>query len=540
MRARFLWATVVLIAILVALLVAAALSLNRIIDRERDRLLQQARTALGRNVAAERISVHLWGGFGVRVDHLRVSDDPRFSTADFVEAASVVVRARLLPLLWGRLELGRIDLTQPQIQLIRDSAGNWNCASLGHVTSSTGALPGDPPPGSRVSPEQLPFAISRANVADGSIIIIDRSRQPEDITRLTQVDVTVSDIGEDTPVSFRVAAALQGDRRNVNVRGIAGPWRQTSGIPLRLDGGVGPIGPYALSVADVHLEAMLTPTSLILSQFNGRAFDGSFQLTGQYPLVHGGEALVQGSFSQIALAQALQPLMNDAPRRVAGTGRLTVNLRAAGTSAEAMGASLTGRLAADTQDGMLKDFNLVNEVLGRLSDFPNVGELVSRKVKPKYAKLFSQPDTRFQTLSATFQIAEQRMHTDDLTIEATDYGVRAAGWIGFNREMDLTGTLAMSKAFTRDVVADVKQARYLVDEHEQLAIPFRLRGTIGTARPEPDIAYLVARLSQAIAPGVVKNLVEKFLGTASRRLAPPTPAQAENPLGQRLRHLLGR
>jgi uncharacterized protein involved in outer membrane biogenesis len=537
---RFLWAAVVLFAILAALLVAAGLSLSRIIDHERDRLLQQARAALGRDVAAERISVHLWGGLGVRVDHLRVADDPRFSTADFVQAASVIVRARLLPLLWGRLELGRIDLTQPQIQLIRDSAGKWNYASLGHITPSSETSPDDPPRGSHVSPEQLPFAISRANITDGGITIIDRSCQPEETMRLTQVDVTVSDIGEDTPVSFSVAAALQEDQRNVHVRGIAGPWRQASGIPLRLDGSVGPFGPYALRVGDLHLEATLTPTNLILSQFSGRAFDGSFQLTGQYPLLHGGEVLVQGSFSQIALAQALQPFMNDAPQRVAGSGRLTLNLRAAGTSAEAIGASLTGRVAADTQDAVLKDFNLVNEVLGQLTDLPNVGELVSRKVKPKYARLFSQPDTRFRTLHATFQIAEQRMHTDDLAIEATDYGVRGAGWIGFNREMDLAGTLAMSKAFTRDVVADVKQARYLVDEHEQLAVPFRLRGRIGTARPQPDTAYLAAHLSQAIAPGVIKNLVEKFLGNEPRRPAPPTPGQAENPMEQRLRDLLGR
>jgi uncharacterized protein involved in outer membrane biogenesis len=537
---RFLWAAVVLIAILAALLVAAALSLNRIIDHEHDRLLQQARTALGRDVAAERISVYLWGGLGIRVDHLRVADDPRFSTADFVRAARVIVRARLLPLLWGRLELGRIDLTQPHIQLIRDSAGNWNYASIGHVTPSKETSPGDPPPGNRVSPGQLPFAISRANIADGSITIIDRSRQPEETTRLAQVDLSVSDIGENTPVSFNVAAAFQGDQRNVYVRGIAGPWGQTSGIPLRLDGSVGPIGPYALRVGDLHLEATLTPTSLMLSQLNGRAFDGSFQLTAQYPLLRGGEALVQGSFSQIALAQALQPVMNDAPQRVAGTARLTLDLRATGTSAEAISASLAGRLAVDTQDAVLKDFNLVNEVLGRLTDLPNVGELVSREVKPKYARLFSQPDTRFQTLHATFQIAEQRMHTDDLTIEATDYGVRAAGWIGFNREMDLTGTLTMSQRFTRDVVADVKQARYLVDEHRQLAIPFRLRGRIGAARPQPDTAYLVARLSQAIAPGVVKDLVEKFLGTAPRRPAPATPGQAESPIEKRLRDLLGR
>jgi uncharacterized protein involved in outer membrane biogenesis len=540
---RFIWAGIVVVAVLAALLAAAALSLNRIIDHERDRLLQQAHAALGRDIAADRISVHLWSGIGLRVDNLRVADDPRFATADFVRAASVIVRAKLLPLLRGRLEVGRIDLTQPQIQLIRNSAGEWNYASIGHAGSSTERQPGTSAQGTAappaVPPEQLPFVITRANIADGTVTFIDRRRQPEETMRLAQVDISVGDI-EDTRVSFSLDAALQGDRRNVHVHGIVGPWRQTSGIPLRLDGSLGPIGPYDLHVGDLHLEATLTPATLDVAQLSGRAFDGSFQLAGQYPLRNGGEAVLKGALSKIALARVLQLTMSDAPQRIAGTGRLAVNLHAAGTAAEAMRASLTGQVTADAQDAVLKDFNLVNEVLGQLTDLPKVGELVSRKVKPKYARLFSEPDTRFRALHATFQIAEERMRTEDLTIEAADYGVRAAGWLGFDREMDLAGTLAMSRAFTRDVVADVKEARYLVDEHEQLAIPFRLRGKIGNARPQPDTAYLVARLSQAIAPGVVKDLVEKLLGTAPRRPAAPTPSKADNPIEQRLRDLLGR
>jgi uncharacterized protein involved in outer membrane biogenesis len=541
---RLIWAAALLVVIAAVLLGAAALSLNRIIAREHDHLLQQAHAALGRDIAAGRISMHLWSGIGIRVDDLRVADDPRFGTADFARAASVIVRAKVLPLLRGRLEVGRIDLTQPHIQLIRNSAGEWNYATLGHAASTTEAQPGTSAPRtavpSAVPPEQLPFVISRANIADGAVTVIDRSREPEETTRLAQVDVSVADIGENTPISFSADAAIQGDQRNVHVRGIVGPWRQASRIPLRLDGSLGPIGPYALRVGDLHLEAVLTPVTLDVSQLSGRAFDGSFQLAGQYPLRHDGEVSLKGALSHIALAEVLQLAMHDAPERFAGTGRLTVNVHAAGGAAEAMRASLAGQVAADAQDAVLKDFNLVNEILGQLTDLPKVGELVSRKVKPKYARLFSEPHTRFRALHASFQIAQQRMRTEDLTIEAADYDVRAAGWIGFNREMDLTGTLAMSKAFTRDVVADVKEAQYLVDDHEQLAIPFGLRGQIGKARPRPDTAYLVARLSQAIAPGAVKDLVEKFLGTKRQQPAAPKPGRAENPIEQQLRNLLGR
>jgi hypothetical protein len=541
---RLVWAAALLVAIVAALLGAAAFSLNRIIAHEHDRLLQQARAALGRDVTAGRISVRLWGGIGIRVDDVLVQDDPRFGTADFARAASVIVRARLLPLLRGRLEVSRIDLMQPQIQLIRDSAGEWNYAGIGRAASSTEGRPRPSAPRTvappAVAPEQLPLVISRANITDGTITIIDRSRQPEETTRLAQVDLSVGDISQDSPITFNMDAALQGNRRNIHVRGIAGPWRQASAMPLRIDGSLGPIDPHGLRVEDMHLEAALTPTALDMSQLSGEAFGGSFQLAGRYPLRHNGEASLNGALSNIALAQVLQLTMSDAPERLAGTGRLTLNVHATGTSAEAMRASLTGQVGADGQDVVLKDFNLVDDVLGRISGLPKLGDLVSRRVKPKYARLFSESDTHFRTLHATFQIAEQRLRTDDLTVEATDFGVRAAGWIGFDREMDLTGTLEMSKAFSRDVVADVREARYLLDDHEQLAIPFRLRGRIGKARPQPDTAYLVARLSQAIAPGAFRDLVEKLLGPKPPQPAAPQPGKAENPIEQRLRDLLGR
>jgi uncharacterized protein involved in outer membrane biogenesis len=536
---RLIWAVALLAAIVAVLVGAAAFSLNRIIAHEHDRLLQQARAALGRDVTAGRISVSLWGGIGIRVDDAQVADDPRFETADFARAASVIVRARLLPLLWGRLQVSRIDLTQPQIRLIRNEAGAWNYASIGHAASKTKTQPGTSNPSTTGAPEQLPLVIARANMTDGTVTIIDHRRQPEETTRLTQVDLRVSDIGQDTPISFKLDAALQGDRRNIHLRGVVGPLDQVSGMPLQANGSLGPIGPQALRVSDLHLEATLTPISLDVSQLSGRAFEGSFQLTGQYPLRHDGEASLKGVLSNIALAQALQLTMSDAPQRISGSGQLSVNVRATGATAAAMRASLTGQIAAVARDAVLKDFNLVDETLGKLTDLPKIGELISRNVKPRYAQLFSDPDTRFRTLHATFQIADQRLRTDDLAIEATDYGVRAAGWIGFDRELDLSGTLAMSKAFSRDVVADVKEARYLLDEQQQLAIPFRLRGRIGKARPRPDTAYLAARLSQAIAPGAVKDLVEKLLGSKPRQPTTPRPGKTENPIEQRLRELFG-
>src|SRR5512139_3073104 len=113
MRKLF-WAAGALVLIAVGLLLTAALSLNRIIANQQDRLLQQARAALSRDLAVDHITLSLWSGLGVRADNLRVGEDPHFaSSTDFLRAAAVTVRPKLLPLLRGRLEIRRIDVRQP-------------------------------------------------------------------------------------------------------------------------------------------------------------------------------------------------------------------------------------------------------------------------------------------------------------------------------------------------------------------------------------------------------------------------------------------
>lgn len=382
--------------------------------------------------------------------------------------------------------------------------------------------------------------IGRANIEDGTLSVTDRSQKPARTTMVTQINLTIGDVSETTPISFDLRAALQAASQNLQVRGTIGPLANPAAIPLRLDGACGPLGPQALYAEGLHLEALLTPASVQVSQFDARAFNGSFQLAGQVPLRTDGEMTLKGEMTKIALAQVLRVSNEDASRRIEGNGNLRLNLHATGASADAIRSTVTGQVAVDIKDAALKDFNVVREVLGRLHNLPVIGDLVSGSVKPKYARLAAEPDTHFQILRATFQVADQRLHSDNLTMEATDFGVRATGWIGFNQEADLAGVLTMSKAFSRDVVADVKEAKYLLDEQDQLALPFRLRGKIGVAKPEPDTNYLIARLTQGVASGGVKDLVGKLLGTTQRPAATPKSDELGTAIGQGLRRLFGR
>ena len=540
-------AAVIVLVLVAALFAVAALSLNRIIARNHDLILQRAQAALGRPVTVGTMTMSLWGGLGIQLNELRIADDPRFSDTDFVRAAALAARARLLPLLHGSVEVGRIDLKRPEIHLVRDASGQWNYATLKPLQSPRPAATSMLVPGIvrvaavETTPDAapLPLLVSHVTIDDGTLIVDDRSQGSARTTRVTHIDLVLRDVSQTTPIRFNLDAALQADVRNIHTTGTVGPLADRNAIPFQLDGTLGPFGPQAVRIDELHLKTTITPDSLRASQINGRAFDGSFNLTGQYPLRPSGEFALDGQLKDIALAKVLEITMQDAAKRIEGAGQLAVNLR--GSGSEAIQRSLAGTVVADVHRGVIKDFNLVDQVLGHITGLPGIDRLISSNVKPKYAKLFAAPDTQFDTLHGSFRIADQRIQTDDLAVIAADYGVRASGSIGFDRQADLAGRLLMSKAFSTDVAADVKEAKYLLDDNGQLAVPFRLRGKIGEAKPQPDSDYLIDALTRAVTHGGASDLLEKLFG--GKQHSPKATPGGEQPgktLEQGLRDLLGR
>jgi hypothetical protein len=63
---------------------AALLNLNSLIARNRDFLIGRAEQALGRKLTVGDVEATLLGGVGVRLTNFSMSDDPGYSTAEFV------------------------------------------------------------------------------------------------------------------------------------------------------------------------------------------------------------------------------------------------------------------------------------------------------------------------------------------------------------------------------------------------------------------------------------------------------------------------
>ncbi len=59
-----------------------------------------------------------------------VHEDPAFGAEPMLRAGEVTATLRVSSLLRGRLEIARLTLTEPSLNLVQDSAGHWNLENL--------------------------------------------------------------------------------------------------------------------------------------------------------------------------------------------------------------------------------------------------------------------------------------------------------------------------------------------------------------------------------------------------------------------------
>jgi len=130
----------VLIAVILAV---AALVLPPFINvgRYKGRVIESMSNALGRPVTVDAIELRLLPQPGFYLENVAVGDDPVYSSEPILHAEEVTAYLRLSSLWRGRLEIARLNLKYPSLNLVERDDASWNLESLLWKASRTQAAP---------------------------------------------------------------------------------------------------------------------------------------------------------------------------------------------------------------------------------------------------------------------------------------------------------------------------------------------------------------------------------------------------------------
>ncbi|HWH76747.1 MAG TPA: AsmA family protein, partial [Candidatus Binatus sp.] len=280
---------------LAAVAAATLINLNWLITRNRDFLIGQAEQALGRKISVDSIEATLFSGVGMRLTNFAMSDDPGFSSGDFIRAKDLQVRLKFWPLLKKEFQVKTMVLHDPVIQIVRAAGGTFNFSTIAKSDKEKKTRGEKEPaePKAKDAKQETALQISLVNISNGDIHYLDK-KDGSDL-RARQIDLAIEDFDFDRPFSVKLAAAVFADKQNATLTGKVGPLGSTGGfnqVPLDGELTLDPLDMTQLKKAMPNLKTFLPKELDLAGVFNVKAlkFNGTLNdlaLTGEIDGTHG-------------------------------------------------------------------------------------------------------------------------------------------------------------------------------------------------------------------------------------------------------------
>jgi AsmA protein len=203
---------IIAVVVVVALLLIAPFLIP--VNKFKPTIEEQASAALGRKVQVGDLGLSLIRG-SLTAQDLSIGDDPKFSASPFLTAKSLSVGVEIMPLIFSKtLNVTGITIDEPQVTLLRNSAGQWNYSSIG--SSKPGSSKSS---GSSGTPTE-DVSIGKLELENGKIVVGNTNSQKRGT--YDHVNVTASNVSMNSKFPITVSAALPGGG-DFKLDGNAGP-----------------------------------------------------------------------------------------------------------------------------------------------------------------------------------------------------------------------------------------------------------------------------------------------------------------------------
>jgi AsmA-like C-terminal region len=246
------------------------------------------------------------------------------------------------------------------------------------------------------------------------------------------------------------------------------------GIPLAVSGRLRGFGPAVLE-----------------AQVLGGAFGGALTGDARASTTTG---TLEGHvrFENVSLAALAARVAPGLAERVEGeaSGSLAVTTRLPGDVAR--DEALAGHGVVTITRARIHDLNLPGRLLASLDAVPFLPSLVRNAAEARYPEVFAARDTVIDAATIPFVIADGRLSSEHFTSTGGTYEITGHGWLDLARRIRVHGDLRLSRPVSVALREEVPALRRLQCEDGRLTVPFRLRGRLGEAEPQPDFGRLRA------------------------------------------------
>jgi len=510
----------IVLAVIIVVILLLPLFIN--VDSFRPDVEKKLSDALGRQVHIGKISASIFSG-GAEADNISISDDPAFSKDPFLQASSLQIGLKLIPLIFSRqFEVTGITIKNPDIHLLSNSAGKWNYSSLGNSGQTAKSQPSSSSSNSEFSVEKLEIQNGKIRVAETNGRTVGKEHAYD------KVNLTATNISTHSAVPFTLTAVTPGGG-SLDLQGQAGPLDQQDAAKTPLNAKV------TLQHADLAATGLFDPALAGVVDFDGTVKSDGHHLVSNGQAKANGLRLVKGgspSKRQISVDYKSDFGMDNDQGTVNAnvhTGNSTANangtLNAHGQTTIAHVKVSGNNMAVNDVEGLLPAFGvslpsgaslqggtinmnfnaegpldaLVIDGPVNISGVHLTGFNLTQKLGAiaAFTGIKASNDTLIQTFSSALHVAPSGIKADNILLDMPSIGqITGNGIINENQTLDFKMLLKLVNGGGM-----LGQLTNITSNVQSKGIPFTIEGTSSNPTFRPTAAGVVGLFGNAV-PGL--------------------------------------
>jgi hypothetical protein len=224
--------------------------------------------------------------------------------------------------------------------------------------------------------------------------------------------------------------------------------------------------------------------------------------------------------------KALTAALGDADAaHVDGVADAELSIAGSGKDWKSIEPSLVGGGDIAVRDGALEGTNVVHALLTSLAGLPGLSTLVPDKLREEFPALIGGDDTRFDRFAARVSIADGRISSDAMTVEAPQFSAKGRGVVGFDGSISVNGFVDLAQPLSKELFGHVSILQRIANQADHIVVPIRIDGTLPHVHARPDLGHV----AHALQKGAVAEFIDGILDRERKHIehgAAPAPAQA--------------
>lgn len=569
----------ILILVLVSAVAVFALTFN--VDRYRPLIQKKFQEALKLPVQIKKISLGWNGGIALDVDGLTVFKSER-SPESLVHLKKASVLVNLEPLFRREIQVSSIVLESPEVDFVQTLEKEVPPAPGPEASAPSGASGGTPA-------AAMSFLVDEIKINNGSIRYSDpQAKSPVDIS-IRNLDASIRNISLAGPLDFDGKASIFSNAQNTSLQGklrVRGagaidienllirtdlqsmdtaqilkslPSLQSVGLAqglagntqvsikkieiaggtvrklegqANLNGGRFKTADMPLFFENATLDADFSLNHAAIQKLTGNLGSGNLSASG---LVQNLQAQPQSqaefSLTGLSMMELIPPSSERAPY-MEGTAFLGARVTALGAKDFEIRQTLNGGAQLSLQDGVLRNMNVLREIIDKLSMIPGVSKSIQSRLPQGYNEKLQARDTVFEPVEIPVTINQGFYFFDKALIRSESFAIVASGKGDTLGNLQGEASFIIEPALSQALMAGVNELQYLADSKGQLQVPVILQGVNGKFSATPNVNYVVSKLATAKTQEVLGNLLAKKTGVNNQTASQQNSAYGQNPYGQ--------